>query len=307
MPNPVAITTTRMSSPSASSITAPKITFAFWSAAPVTTSAASLTSNRPISEPPVMLSRIPVAPSIDDSSSGEETALRAASAARFSPEAVPIPISAEPASLMIVRTSAKSRLTSPGTVIRSVIPWTPWRSTSSAMPKASPSDVFFSTTCSSRSFSITISVSTWSRSSSIPASACSERLRPSKVNGRVTTPTVSASSSRASSAMTGAAPVPVPPPSPAVTKTMSAPLSASFSSSRVSTAAAWPTTGSAPAPRPRVTFAPMWIFTSASHISSACASVLTAMNSTPVRPASTIRLTAFVPPPPTPTTLITAR
>src|SRR6266516_6630673 len=31
------------------------------------------------------------------------------------------------------------------------------------------------------------------------------------------------------------------------------------------------------------------------------------MNSTPVRPASTIRLTAFVPPPPTPTTLITAR
>src|ERR687883_218424 len=51
----------------------------------------------------------------------------------------------------------------------------------------------------------------------------------------------------------------------------------------------------------------MWILTSASHMSSACASVLTAMNSTPERPASTIRLTAFVPPPPTPTTLITAR
>ena len=33
-----------------------------------------------------------------------------------------------------------------------------------------------------------------------------------------------------------------------------------------------------------MTFAPMWIFTSASLISSACASVLTAMNSTPVRP-----------------------
>jgi hypothetical protein len=46
---------------------------------------------------------------------------------------------------------------------------------------------------------------------------------------------------------------------------------------------------------------------SASAIRSACASVLTAMNSTPVSPASTIRLTAFVPPPPTPTTLITAR
>ena len=52
---------------------------------------------------------------------------------------------------------------------------------------------------------------------------------------------------------------------------------------------------------------PMWILTSASHISSAWASVLTAMNSTPRRPASTIRLTALVPPPPTPTTLMTAR
>src|SRR4051812_10631688 len=31
------------------------------------------------------------------------------------------------------------------------------------------------------------------------------------------------------------------------------------------------------------------------------------MNSTPRRPASTMRLTAFVPPPPAPTTLITAR
>ena len=100
--------------PSPWSITAPKMTFAFGSAAAVTTSAASFTSNRPMSGPPVTLSRIPVAPSIDDSSSGDETAMRAASAARFSPAAVPIPISAEPASRMIVRTSAKSRLTSPG-------------------------------------------------------------------------------------------------------------------------------------------------------------------------------------------------
>jgi hypothetical protein len=51
----------------------------------------------------------------------------------------------------------------------------------------------------------------------------------------------------------------------------------------------------------------MWIFTSASLISNACASVFTAMNSTPVSPASTIRLTAFVPPPPTPITFRTAR
>ena len=66
-------------------MTAPKMTFAFGSAALVTTSAASLTSKRPMSGRPVMLSRIPVAPSIDASSSGDETAVRAASAARFSP------------------------------------------------------------------------------------------------------------------------------------------------------------------------------------------------------------------------------
>ena len=71
-----------------------------------------------------------------------------------------MPISAEPASRMIVRTSAKSRLTRPGTVIRSVMPWTPWRRTSSAIRNASTTDVFFSTTWSRRSFSITISVST---------------------------------------------------------------------------------------------------------------------------------------------------
>ena len=79
----------------------------------------------------------PVAPSSVVSSSGDETAAFAASAARLSPEAVPIPIRAEPASRMIVRTSAKSRLTSPGTVIRSVMPWTPWRRMSSAIPNAS--------------------------------------------------------------------------------------------------------------------------------------------------------------------------
>ena len=177
-------------------MTAPKMTFAFWSAAPVTTSAASFTSKRPISGPPVTLRRMPVAPSIDASSSGEETAARAASPARFSPDATPIPISAEPASRMIVRTSAKSRLTRPGIVIRSVMPWTPWRRTSSASRNASTIEVSLSTTWSSRSFSITISVSTCSRRSRIPSSACSARLRPSKENGRVTTPTVIAPSSR---------------------------------------------------------------------------------------------------------------
>ncbi len=96
--------------------------------------------------------------------------------------------------------------------------------------------------------------------------------------------------------------MPVPPPLPAVTNTMSAPLRISRISSLLSSAAARPTSGFAPAPSPRVILPPMCSLTSASHMSSACASVLTAMNSTPLRPASTIRLTALVPPPPTPTT-----
>ena len=101
-----------------------------------------------------------LAPSIDDSSSGLEMAAFAASCARLSPVARPMPMSAEPASAMIVRTSAKSRLIRPGTVMRSVMPCVPWRRTSSAMRNASRIDVFFSATCSRRSFGMTMSVST---------------------------------------------------------------------------------------------------------------------------------------------------
>src|SRR4029079_3011911 len=86
-----------------------------------------------------------------------------------------------------------------------------------------------------------------------------------------------------------------------------APLGASLIPSRDSAAAPAPTSGLAPAPSPLVRLWPMPILTSASQACSACASVLTATNSTPRRPASTMRLTAFDPPPPTPTTLITAR
>ena len=76
---PVAITVTRISSPSSSSMTAPKMMLEFASAAEWISSAASLTSNSPRSLPPVMLSRMPVAPSTDSSSSGEEIAALAAS------------------------------------------------------------------------------------------------------------------------------------------------------------------------------------------------------------------------------------
>ena len=54
-----------------------------------------------------------------------EMAPRAASSARVSPEATPIPISAEPAEVITAFTSAKSKLMSPGVMIRDVIPSTP--------------------------------------------------------------------------------------------------------------------------------------------------------------------------------------
>ena len=124
----------------------------------------------------------------------------------------------------------------------------------------------------------------------------------------MTTPTVSAPISfLAISAMTGAAPVPVPPPSPAVTKTMSAPLSASLMSSRDSAAAPKPTSGFAAGAEALGQVVADVELDVGVAICSAWASVLAAMNSTPRRPASTMRLTAFVPPPPTPTTLMTAR
>ena len=125
---------------------------------------------------------------------------------------------------MIVRTSAKSRLISPGSVIRSEMPWTPWRSTSSATRNASTIEVDLSSTDSRRAFGITISVSTSRASSSTPRSAWSPRRAPSNENGFVTMPTVSAPTSRAMRATTGAAPVPVPPPEPAAMNTMSEPF-----------------------------------------------------------------------------------
>src|SRR3954454_4477356 len=51
----------------------------------------------------------------------------------------------------------------------------------------------------------------------------------------------------------------------------------------------------------------MWILTGASDICICCWSVLTAMNSTPSIPASIMRFSALQPPPPTPTTRVTAR
>ena len=133
-------------------------------------------------------------------------------------------MSAEPAFVMIIFTSAKSVLMSPGVVMRSVMPCTPCSRTSSAILNALSIDVFSSETWSRRSFGMMMRVSTFSFRVWMPCSACTERRRPSKVNGRVTTPMVSAPAAFAISAMIGAPPVPVPPPLPAVMNTMSAPL-----------------------------------------------------------------------------------
>ena len=65
-------------------------------AASETDLAASLTSHSERSRPPVIDSRIERAPSIEVSSSGEETACIAASVARFSPTPMPMPSSALP-------------------------------------------------------------------------------------------------------------------------------------------------------------------------------------------------------------------
>ena len=67
-----------------------------------------------------------------------------------------------------------------------------------------------------------------------------------------------------------------------------------------------PTFGLPPAPRPRVSFSPMWMRVGASERASAWVSVLTATNSTPRTPAWIMRLTALLPPPPTPRTTMRA-
>src|SRR5690606_19929956 len=64
--------------------------------------------------------------------------------------------------------------------------------------------------------------------------------------------------------------------------------------------------GRAPAPSPRVSFLPIWIFRCDFEFFSACASVFTLMNSTPSRSSAIMRFTALPPPPPTPTTFMRA-
>ena len=85
------------------------------------------------------------------------------------------------------------------------MPWTPDSSTWSALRKASSMLTARSLIDSSRSLGMTMRVSTSSRRSPMPDSAWLARRRPSKVNGRVTTPMVRAPSDLAIRATTGRA------------------------------------------------------------------------------------------------------
>ena len=246
------------------------------------------------------------APSIVVSRSGLDPACFTASSAFSSPFALPIPICAMPLSVITVWTSAKSRLIRPGTLIRSVIPCTAWRRTSSAFFNASGMVVRLSTISRRRSFGITIRVSTAFFKFSIPFNALFILCLASKRNGFVTTPTVRIPISFAIWAITGAAPVPVPPPIPQVTNTISAPFNAWEISSWLSSAAFSPISGFAPAPSPFVSFSPICIAVGALQNWSACLSVLIPINSTPIIFSSTMRFTALFPAPPTPITRILA-
>ena len=266
-----------------------------------------VTSSIVISGPPLMLMSTPVAPLMDTlSSRGEQMACCAASTARSSPLALPVPMSAPPRFDITVRTSAKSTFTSPVTEMRSEMPCVACSSTSSAFFSASPKVVPLPTTASSRSLGTTIIVSTVRRSSRSPSRACRMRFFPSKWKGRETIAMQSAPISRAMRPIAGAAPVPVPPPIPAVTKTRSAPAMASRTSSSLSAIAWRPISGRAPAPKPRVSAFPIWTLRCAAEPLSAWASVLTAMKSTPSSSSSIMRFTALPPAPPTPTTFIRA-
>ncbi len=261
--NPVAMTVTRISPCIAASVTAPNITSASSPTASWITSLICVTSPSVKSLPPVMLISTPLAPLMEMlSSSGLEMACWAPSSARFSPRPTPVPMSAEPPFCITVRTSAKSTFTMPVTLIRFEMPCVAFSRTSSAFFSASWNGIPLPATARSRSFGTTIIVSTCLRISAMPISACRIRFFPSKRNGFVTMPMVSAPRSRAIAAMIGAAPVPVPPPIPQVTKTRSAPCSTRVTSSRFSSIAWRPISGRAPAPRPRVSFFPIWVLMS---------------------------------------------
>ena len=184
------------------------------------------------------------------SSNGQATACSAAIRARSGPLATAVPIMALPGSPITVRTSSKSTLTLPYSLMISAMPPTAFFNTSLAWAKASSCVTSSPNTSSSFSFNTTISESTLASNSAKPRSALVMRRPPSNSKGLVTTPTVKMPISLAMRAITGAAPVPVPPPMPAVMNSMCAPSIALRISSTANSAASRPLSGLLPAPRP---------------------------------------------------------
>ena len=305
---PVATMLTLTTPSKRSSHVVPYIIFALSSTSCLILLAASSTSYKVISLPPVIFIIKPFAP-LRDTSSIKGLAIAASAAATDlpSPDASPVPIIAFPISLITVFTSEKSRLIKPGWTIRSVTPLTPAYKTSSAILNASAKVVFSLAILNKFWFGITRRVSTYCWSSSRPFSANFILWVPSKWKGFVTTPTVRIPFSLASLAIIGEAPVPVPPPIPAAMNNIWLPSSISLIPSIASSAAFLPTSGRIPAPRPLVLFMPSWIFFLQFEICSAWASVLAIKNSTPSRFEFIILLTAFPPDPPIPKTVIWGR
>ena len=228
-----------------------------------------------------MFTKTPRAPlRLTSSSKGLEMACSTAIRARSVPLDSPMPIIAMPVILIMFFTSAKSKLIKPGLVIISEMPATPLRSTLFAARNASRTVTPLPNALNNLSLGTTINESTCCFNKSIPCCATMPRL-PSCLNGRVTTATVKMPISLAISAITGAAPVPVPPPMPVVMNNIFAPLIAAEIASRSSNAASRPTSGFAPAPKPRVKLAPSWILLAALLFANDCASVLALMYSTP--------------------------
>ena len=177
---------------------------------------------------------------------------RAASTARFSPAARPVPTAAAPPLCRAARTSAKSRFRRPWTATRLTISPTVRHSVSSMVRKAS-SMVASAGICSrTRSLGTVATASTFPASVASARSASCRRRTPSNPNGVVTTAMVSAPFCRAISAITGAAPEPVPPPRPVVMTTKSDPVNARPIWSVASRAATSPAPASPPVPRPLV-------------------------------------------------------
>ena len=271
--------------------------------------AASSTSNRVMSRPPVMLISTPRAPRrLVSSSSGLEMAASAAFTARSSPSASPVPIIALPISAITVRMSAKSRFTTPGLTIRSVTPRTPMCRTLSAILKASAKVVRSLAILNRFWFGMTMSVSTNCCSSSRPASEARRRFDALEVEGLgddadgQDAALARHAGDHRRGAGAGAAAHAGGDEDHVRAVEMAAPAPPSPPRRRRGRSRAWrrrrgPASGAAPSCTRR----------SARLCSSACASVFATTNSTPSRPVAIMLLTALVPPPPTPMTVMRGR